>query len=167
MQLEQNVSTTQIKSGIFSANLWQTIVVLFKLRVVSLLLLSVPSAPAQDSLLATVPEEAYVLVHCRDVAGLRARAERNDWYRLLGGPDGEQILEGLAYELRTKTHSDMDDLLAVADGLEGEVVFFDDFEDVVGVSVSSATFADLLRYRMHLALYPSNPANLPVRVARY
>lgn len=56
------------------------------------------------------------------------------------------------------------------DGIENVVVdpadFSDDFEDVVGVSVSSATFADLLRYRMHLALNPNNPANLTDRVAR-
>jgi hypothetical protein len=82
-------------------------------------------APAESSLLATVPDDAYVLAHCRDVAALRARAESNDWYRLLGSPHGEPFLSGLAHEFRSVTHSGMEELLAMAGALEGEVVFFD------------------------------------------
>jgi hypothetical protein len=82
-------------------------------------------APAVDSLLATVPDDAYLLVHCRDLAALRARAERNDWYRLLGTSHGAPLLEGFARELRAQTHSELDELLAMARALEGEVVFFD------------------------------------------
>ena len=58
-------------------------------------------AMAEGSLLATVPDDAYVLVHCRDVAALRARAESNDWYRLLGSPHGEPFLSDLAHEFRS------------------------------------------------------------------
>ena len=81
-------------------------------------------APA-DSLLAIVPEDAYALVHCRDFTALRARAERNDWYRLLGSSQGEPLLSELADELRHSTHGEMDELLAMARALEGEIVFFD------------------------------------------
>lgn len=82
-------------------------------------------APAEGSLLAAVPENAYALAHCRDIAGLRARAERNDWYRLLGSAHGEPLLDELARELHSQTRSEMDDLMTVADALRGEVVFFD------------------------------------------
>jgi len=81
--------------------------------------------PEGPSLLATVPANAHVLVHCRDIAQLRARAERNDWYRLLGTEHGEPILGELAHSVRTETHGDLDELLAMADALDGEVVFFD------------------------------------------
>ena len=82
-------------------------------------------APAEGSLLAAVPQDAYVLMHCRDVAGLRDRAELNDWYRLLGSSQGEPLLSELANEFRSGTHSDLDQLLAMAGALEGEIVFFD------------------------------------------
>jgi len=82
-------------------------------------------APAEASLLAAVPDDAYVLVHCRDFAGLRARAERNDWYRLLASSQGEPLLNELANDFRHQTHSEMGELLALAQALEGEVVFFD------------------------------------------
>jgi len=94
----------------------------------SLLLLSTVSlapAPGAGSLLAAVPEDAYVLVHCRDVGALRARAERNDWYRLLGSSQGEPLLGELASGFRHRTHSELDELLELAAALEGEAVFFD------------------------------------------
>lgn len=87
-----------------------------------LLLLSF--APAEAPLLATVPEDAYVLAQCRDFAALRARAERNDWYCLLGSSHGEPLLDELVGDLRHHTHSDVDPLLELAEALEGEVVFF-------------------------------------------
>lgn len=77
------------------------------------------------SLLAAIPEDAYVLVHCADVGALRERAERNDWYRLLGSKEGEPLLGGLLREVRTGTRSDTDGLLAIGRELQGEVVFFD------------------------------------------
>ena len=95
---------------------------------VSLLLLPLTNlAPtaAETALLAAVPEDAYVLVHCRDIAGLHARAEQNDWFRLLGSSHGEPMLEELAHEFRRELHSDMDELLAMAEELGGEAVFFD------------------------------------------
>lgn len=82
-------------------------------------------APDEGSLLATVPDDAYALVHCRDVLALRGRAERNDWYRLLGSSHGEPILSALAHEIRRGAHCEMEDLLAIGAALEGEVVFFD------------------------------------------
>lgn len=78
-----------------------------------------------DSLLSIVPADAYVLVHGQDLAGLRARAERNDWYRLLGSENGELFLDDLERELRHSAHSDMDSLLGIASELDAEVVFFD------------------------------------------
>lgn len=86
-----------------------------------------PLTPAGDeaSLLAAVPSDAYALGHCRNVAALRGRAERNDWYRLLGSSEGEPLLRDLLDGLGHQTHSDVDGLLAVAQALEGEVVFFD------------------------------------------
>lgn len=45
-------------------------------------------APLSGSLLGTVPDDAYVLVHCRDFAALRARVESNDWYRMLRSEHG-------------------------------------------------------------------------------
>lgn len=44
--------------------------------------------------------------------------------------------------------------------------FSDDFDEVVDVPIGAATFADLLRYRLHLALNPNNPADLPARQVR-
>jgi len=91
-----------------------------------LVLLTVPMvAPADTSLLATVPDDAYFLVHCRDVSALRARAEQNDWVRLLGSPEGAPLQVQLAREVHAGTRSDLDELLAMADAMEGEAVFFD------------------------------------------
>ena len=44
---------------------------------------------------------------------------------LLGSPHGEPLLAGLAHDFRRATHGDLDDLLELADALEGEAVFFD------------------------------------------
>jgi hypothetical protein len=82
-------------------------------------------AAVASSLLATVPEDAYVLVHCRDFGALRARAERNDWYRLLNSSHGEPLLSEFLRDFQYETHSEMDPLLAMADELAGEAVFFD------------------------------------------
>ena len=81
--------------------------------------------PLGDSLLATVPEDAYVLVHCTDFAGLRARAESNDWYRLLHSEHGEPLMAEVAREIRSGTHTDTEETFAVANALRGELVFFD------------------------------------------
>jgi len=94
----------------------------------SLLLLTsahLAPVPVADGLLGAVPADAYALVHCRDAAALQRRAESNDWYRLLGSPEGEPLLGELARELGRGTHSDPDRLLELAAALEGEVVFFD------------------------------------------
>ena len=52
--------------------------------------------PTTQSLLAAVPDDAYALLHCHDVGAFRERLERNDWYRLLGSPQGEFWLSDLA-----------------------------------------------------------------------
>ncbi len=88
-------------------------------------LLSTVSLSEAPSLLAMVPEDAYALVHCRDISQLRARADRNDWYRLLGTQHGEPFMGAFAQAVQTEAHGDLDELLAMADALEGEVVFFD------------------------------------------
>lgn len=75
----------------------------------------------QTSPLAVVPDDAYVLAHCRDVGALRARAEGNDWVRLLGSDLGQPMLRDLTYA----THGELDELLAVARTLSGETVLFD------------------------------------------
>ena len=93
------------------------------------LVAALPSDPAPvqpaDGLLSVVPVKAYALAHCRDFAGLRTRAEANDWYRLLGSEHGEPLLSDLLRELGNGTHSDAEVLLGIADELRGEVVFFD------------------------------------------
>ena len=89
------------------------------------LLTSLTAASTSDSLLSAVPENAWTLVHCPNVAALRTRAEANDWYRLLGSPQGESIWEELEREFRHSTHSDLDGVLPVAEALTGEAVFFD------------------------------------------
>ncbi len=80
--------------------------------------------PTEASLLTMVPGGAYTLVHCRDLTALRARAERNDWYRLLGSSHGEPLLGELTREFSLQTHSEADELMALARALQGEVVFF-------------------------------------------
>ncbi len=93
------------------------------------ILLSFPvlaPAPQQPAtLLSAVPSDAWLLVHCPDVRTLRERAERNDWVRLLGSPDGAPILSAFAGELRNTAHTELDDLLDVFERLGGEALVFD------------------------------------------
>jgi hypothetical protein len=117
----------------------------------STLLLSLPHLaplPVEGSLLAVVPEDAYALAHCRDTAGLRARTELNDWYRLLASAEGEPLLSELAREFQHHTRSEMDELLAMAKVLQGEAVFFDTGKVagfVVDPPANRAALADLMR----------------------
>jgi hypothetical protein len=87
--------------------------------------LSLAPLPAEGSLLATVPEDAYVLVHCQDFAAFRARAESNDWYQLLGSSQGEPLMRELAHDFQHELHCEIDEVLRVAAALEGELVLFD------------------------------------------
>ena len=113
----------------------------------ALFLNSVTAAPEAPSLLATVPESAYILVHCNDIAAVRSRAERNDWYRLLGTEQGEPFMSELARDIQAETHSDLDELLALANELEGEIVFFD-AGNVAGFATAPPANSDQL---VHLA----------------
>jgi hypothetical protein len=111
-------------------------------------LANIQPAPADASLLAAVPGDAHTLAHCRDFAALRARAERNDWYRLLGSSHGEPVLIDLGHEFHQQTHSDMDGLLEMASMVQGEVVAFDT-GSVAGVIIDPPadreTLAGLMR----------------------
>ena len=96
----------------------------------SVLLLSlVHPAPLEGSLLGAVPEGAYALAHCRDFAGLRARAQSNDWYRLLGSPQGEPFLRDVLGEVGRGTHSDTDQLLALAQRMIDRIAEQQDRDD--------------------------------------
>jgi len=84
-----------------------------------------PAPPTQESSpLAAVPTDAFALLHCRDVAALRSRAERNDWYRLLGSSQGEPLMEELVLGFRRGTHTELDRLIDLAATLDGEVALY-------------------------------------------
>jgi hypothetical protein len=83
-----------------------------------------PQAPV-SSILAVVPDDAYALVHCRDIPALRSRVERNDWCRLLGMPEGGPFLRSITSEFGSLKAKDSDSLWAIAGVLAGETVLFD------------------------------------------
>jgi hypothetical protein len=88
-------------------------------------LASLPTPTTSEiSILSVVPENSFALVHCTDFASLRSRAERNDWYRLLGSKNGAPLLEEMAHEFNTQTSTDLDELLQLGKELHGESVFF-------------------------------------------
>ncbi len=80
--------------------------------------------PADRSLLAAVPDEAFALVHVSDPGALRSRAERNDWINLCGTRDGAHALESLEREYEGATKTDFDGLLEVISELRGEALLF-------------------------------------------
>lgn len=88
----------------------------------SALLLSAPTE--QASILRLVPADSFAVAYCEDFAALRARAERNDWYRLLSSEHGEPLLNDFAREFRSETDTDMLELLAVGKQLHGESAMF-------------------------------------------
>ena len=81
-------------------------------------------APVEGLLLSLVPEDSYSLVHCANFSDLRSRAQRNDWYRLLGSKHGEPLLNDLNREFRSQTHTELADLLRLGNELRGEALFF-------------------------------------------
>ena len=106
-----------------------------------------PSVPVAPSLLAVVPEEAYVLAHCRDVAALRSRLERNDWYRLLGSRHGQPLVDEFGHTMRRTIHGDAQALTDIAKRLEGESVLFD-AGDVAGFATAAPGVRDELAQLM-------------------
>jgi len=90
------------------------------------LAISTASATSGDSasMLAAVPPDAFVLVHCHDLAGLNERAARNDWVRMLGSEDGDPLYASLASGFLDATHTELDELLAIARSVHGEGVLF-------------------------------------------
>ncbi|MEM1449402.1 MAG: hypothetical protein AAGI22_09820 [Planctomycetota bacterium] len=120
-------------------------------------LVPVPSAPNAEALLAAVPPDAYLLVHCADAAALRGRAERNDWIRLLGTSHGEPMLEEILRGLREGTHSDSEGLLAIAMALDGEAALFD-AGDVAGFLATPPADRAALVDAVRAWLPPRRPA---------
>ena len=120
-------------------------------------LVPVPSAPNAEALLAAVPPDAYLLVHCADAAALRGRAERNDWIRLLGTSHGEPMLEEILRGLREGTHSDSEGLLAIAIALDGEAALFD-AGDVAGFLATPPADRAALVDAVRAWLPPRRPA---------
>ncbi|MFT5051968.1 MAG: hypothetical protein ACI8QZ_003399 [Chlamydiales bacterium] len=90
-----------------------------------LMLATAPAASLPDStLLAAVPPDAFVLVHCHDLVALHERAARNDWVRMLGSSDGDALYASLADGFLDTTHTDFDQLLSIARTVQGEGVLF-------------------------------------------
>jgi len=80
--------------------------------------------PAPGDVLACVPEGCHQLAYCEDFAGLRSRADRNDWVGLLRDENGALLLGELEQAYREGTQLEPDDLLPIASELRGEGVFF-------------------------------------------
>ena len=81
-------------------------------------------APAPGAILRAVPEGCHQLAYCEDFAGMRSRADRNDWIGLLISKDGAPLLGELEDAYRDGVQLELDDLYPIAEELRGEGVFF-------------------------------------------
>ncbi|MCP3914397.1 MAG: hypothetical protein GY711_02445 [bacterium] len=81
-------------------------------------------ADVPSPILAAVPDEAFSVVFCRDVDGMRQRLERNDWVKVHGSRAGEPLMEAAEEGFRSLTYTDLAPSLEIAMQLRASTALF-------------------------------------------